>query len=258
MRRDFQKGSPLFPTTRLSLVERIARQAPRDDREAWDQFYRRYAEPLIRASSRWFGVPPQEAEDIVQAFVAYLLEKPRLAGFETAKGRFRTFISTVFKRFLKDERVKAKAVKRGGRAVREGGLSEVLDSAPQGEADVWRLYEHEWAKAALAEAFERCDTVLEREARPVDREWFRRRYQECAKGKGARQTREQVARSLDLTEARARDVEKRVKDELRTCIEKQVRADMLPGDADPAALEAELRAGVQELLAALGGETRQR
>ena len=60
------------------------------------------------------GHTPEDAQDLTQAFFARLLEKNYLEAAEPDKGKFRSFLLIVFKRFLANEWDRANREKRGG------------------------------------------------------------------------------------------------------------------------------------------------
>ena len=70
------------------------------------------------------GKRPEEAQDLTQEFFARVLEKDYLNTADRERGRFRTFLLTVFKRFLANEHQREQAQKRGG-----GQLLVSIDSA---------------------------------------------------------------------------------------------------------------------------------
>src|SRR5437660_6740085 len=60
------------------------------------------------------GHSPEDAKDLTQEFFARLLEKDYLKAVDREKGKFRSFLLLVLKRFLANEYDKANRQKRGG------------------------------------------------------------------------------------------------------------------------------------------------
>ena len=60
------------------------------------------------------GICRADAEDLTQAFFAWLLERDWLEQADQQRGRFRSFLLTSFSRFLANEWDKARTQKRGG------------------------------------------------------------------------------------------------------------------------------------------------
>ena len=78
-----------------------------------ESFCERYWQPVhLVIRSRVTSV--EQAHDLTQAFFVCLMEKSTLRRADKARGRFRTFLLTVLWRFLRDERERNSAEKRGG------------------------------------------------------------------------------------------------------------------------------------------------
>ena len=111
-----------------------------------------YWYPLY-AFARRRGYSAPEAEDVTQSFFVRVFEKEYFREADPERGRFRSFLLTIFKRFLGDERDKDKAQKRGGRVHH---LSIDFPSAEKRylaePVDGWtaeKLYERRWAITLL-------------------------------------------------------------------------------------------------------------
>ena len=102
-----------FHTTRWSLVLAAGQHDAPGSERALSSLCRIYWYPLY-AFVRRQGQQPAAAQDLTQEFFARLLEKEYLQAADQQKGRFRTFLLTAFKRFLANERQRARAQKRGG------------------------------------------------------------------------------------------------------------------------------------------------
>jgi RNA polymerase sigma-70 factor (ECF subfamily) len=147
-----------FETTRWSLVLR-ARDAAPDTRVALEALCRTYRTPVL-AYIRGRGYRPEDAEDLAQAFFTDFLEQAWHAAADPDRGRFRTFLLTVLKRFLIDSSIKAHAVKRGGELRFESIDSDDAEAAAGDDAPE-RAFERAWAVAILHAAIGR----LQEEAR---------------------------------------------------------------------------------------------
>lgn len=93
------------------------------------------------------------AEDLTQEFFARFLSQGWFLRPVEEKGKFRTFLLAVLNRFLRDERIRAQAWKRGGRTSTLA-LDDVPEIAAAGEAGGGIDFDREWAKALLGRAFE--------------------------------------------------------------------------------------------------------
>src|SRR5262245_6549608 len=102
-----------FGTT---LWERVARAGdPADDgaREALEGLCRDYWHPLY-AFARRRGLGPEDAADLVQGFLADLIERGDIAAADRDRGRFRTFLRAACSHYLAHRRDHDRALKRGG------------------------------------------------------------------------------------------------------------------------------------------------
>jgi RNA polymerase sigma-70 factor (ECF subfamily) len=105
------KESPVsdeFYSTRWSTVERAGNQCE----SALENLCACYWYPLYAYASRRMG--REAAQDATQAFFAVLLEKNYVESADQAKGKFRAFLLTAFKRFLANQYDRQQAIKRGG------------------------------------------------------------------------------------------------------------------------------------------------
>ena len=107
-----QAGGALFASTHWSMVveagdahSQVAEQAPADlCRCYW---------PPVYTFVRRRGHPAADAQDLTQAFFAFVLEKRVYTRADPDRGRFRTFLLTALKHFLADARARTQALKRG-------------------------------------------------------------------------------------------------------------------------------------------------
>lgn len=102
---------------------------------------------------RRLGYQPVDAQDLAQEFFATVLEQHSLAAADRERGRFRSFLLMMLKRFLSKQRERQQAQKRGGgRPI----LSLDLDSAEERyrrePVDDWtpeKAYQRSWALTLL-------------------------------------------------------------------------------------------------------------
>lgn len=137
----------VFPETRWSLMATASLHGDTAARAALDAWCRRYWQPVF-AVLRARGVPEDLAQDRTQAFFAYLLEHSTLRRADPKRGRFRTFLLTVLWRFLRDERKRELAAKRGG-DVEELALDAMETELPAEAGPLCDLLDREWALATL-------------------------------------------------------------------------------------------------------------
>jgi RNA polymerase sigma factor (sigma-70 family) len=149
-----------FPTTRWSRVIRASDSADPGARTALEELCRDYWFPLY-AFVRRHGLSPHEAEDIVQGFLADLIERGDMASMDQSKGRFRSFLRAACEHYMANCRDHDRAAKRGG------GITIVsinrLDAEsryarePAHELTAERLFERQWALTVLSRVLERLE-----------------------------------------------------------------------------------------------------
>src|SRR5580700_7532832 len=139
-----QRGTA-FPATQWSMIIRAGGPSSRLTREALETLCRTYWAPLY-ADGRRQGSEPHEAKDIVQGFLARLLERNDLESVGPERGRFRSYLLAGLRNYLVSDARRSGAQKRGG--------ATPLMSLETGETESWcsRL-----ASSALSpdEAFDR-------------------------------------------------------------------------------------------------------
>ena len=141
-----------FVTTRWSVVLDAADHSSPASEAALAHLCGAYWYPLY-AFARRQGHSPEEAQDLTQEFFARLIQTNFIASVSREKGRFRSFLLTVLKRFMINEWQRNRAQKRGGGAIALSLDSEEAEARFRREsvgdlpADV--LYERRWALALL-------------------------------------------------------------------------------------------------------------
>jgi DNA-directed RNA polymerase specialized sigma24 family protein len=166
-----ETGGPApFPSTRLSVVERIRNAEPEIRREAFGVLAAGYWKPIYAYLRLKWTLPKEDAEDIAQGFLASAFEKQFFETYDPGKAKFRTFLRMCLDRFVQNHQKAARALKRGGGATM---LSLDFETA---EGD---LRTHEPSDAGPEEFFRR-ELIRDLFARSVDqvREEFERRGQQ--------------------------------------------------------------------------------
>jgi RNA polymerase sigma factor (sigma-70 family) len=105
------------------------------------------------------GHSPADAQDLTQEFFARLLHKDYLRSVAPEKGKFRTFLLVLLKRFLADQWDRARAQKRGGGQTHFSLDTELAEGRYQVEPDQGlspdRVYDRRWALTLLEQAMTR-------------------------------------------------------------------------------------------------------
>jgi RNA polymerase sigma factor (sigma-70 family) len=151
-------------TTHWSVVDDFALKETTPDREraALTRFCSDYWPPLYRFV-RQRGHSRHDAQDLTQGFFAYLIEKRAYAMPDRSRGKFRTFLLMLLKRYLSAAREHQTRQKRGGGcemvildAAKLNALDRVSNDAflIGAPLDEERLFEWNWAAALVSRAME--------------------------------------------------------------------------------------------------------
>lgn len=159
-----RNSQAFFATTRWSIVAQSQGEGP-DAQHALETLCRIYWEPLY-AFARRSGQKPSDAEDSVQSYFRFLVERSLFTGADSDHGKLRTFLLTTFRRFMTDEYRRASAQKRGGAA------EHVSFDADQGES--W--YESQSTEESPEKIFDRrwALTVMEQAMKKLRDRWYSR------------------------------------------------------------------------------------
>jgi RNA polymerase sigma-70 factor (ECF subfamily) len=148
-----------FATTHWSVVLAAAGRASPQSTVALETLCRAYWFPLY-AYVRREGYDREESLDLTQEFFSRLLEKNTLATADPNRGRFRSFLLTLLKRFLANEWHRARCQKRGGHALTFSlDAQEADDHLGLEVADTPETaYERRWAETVLDRVLGRLQT----------------------------------------------------------------------------------------------------
>jgi RNA polymerase sigma factor (sigma-70 family) len=153
-------------TTHWSVVHeltwRSGQLTPERTQHALTQLCQDYWPPLYRFV-RQRGYNRHDAQDLTQGFFAYLLEKKAYSTTDRRKGRFRTFLLVLLKRYLGAARAHQQRQKRGGNQGmiflddrRLDGVERIEEDALLTGAplDEERSFEWNWATALVSRAMD--------------------------------------------------------------------------------------------------------
>jgi RNA polymerase sigma-70 factor (ECF subfamily) len=191
------------------------------------------------------GHSSHEAEDLVQGFLADLLERGDLARLDPAKGRFRSFLRAACDHYLANRRDHDRAAKRGGgvaivsldRCDAEGRYAR----EPAHELTPDRLFERQWALTLLGRVLER----LEAEAVQAGKGDLFERLRPALQGDSLAPSARAIGDELGMSEGAVRTAGHRLRARYRELLREEVGRTT----EDPAAVDEEIGA----LLAALAG-----
>jgi DNA-directed RNA polymerase specialized sigma24 family protein len=227
-----------FPTTRWSVVLGAA-EGSEGPRRALHELCAAYWRPL-HAFVRRDGMSAEDAEDVVQGFLASLLSGNAMAGVDRERGRFRSYLLGALRHFLANERARASTLRRGGGAAllpltidRDDATLEIPDDrTPEGAyAYVWAMEILRLTRKRLEERYaEEGRSALFEALAPFLLDGDTPRYRE-------------VAARLSMTEAHTRVAVHR----LRTAFGVALRAEVADTVASDAEIDDELRAVIDAI-----------
>lgn len=202
-------GEPGTVDTWPSLLARL-RDA--DDRQSWRCFFARYWR-LIYSFARRCGLPPSDAEDVVQEVVTEVFKAMPRFRYDPQKGRFRAFLLTITQHKVTDHfrgtaRHPAVSLEPGDQT--QELTRPLRPSDPQAEAAWQRDWDYN--------AFQLC---LDQVAQEVDPKTFQAFQLYALEGWKAADT----AQFLGLSLASVYVSKTRVIQRLRACVQRELGGD---------------------------------
>ena len=227
----------VFATTHWTVVLAAGqRHTPQAD-GALEELCRTYWFPLY-AYVRRRGHAKADAEDLVQAFFARLLEKNYLANLDSEKGKFRAFLLAALKHFLANEWDKARAQKRGGGAANLSLDWQTADTkfqvAASAEPSPDKAFDREWALALLARVIER----LQQECVAEGKGKLFEQLKTFLMAGGGESAQAAAAKSLDMEEGAVRVAIHRLRKRYRALLRDEIANTL----SDAAMVDEEMRA----------------
>lgn len=146
-----------FPATKWSIIQKVAATHSPTSCKALEDLCRTYWPPLY-AFLRRSGHPPHEAKDLVQGYIARLLERGDLGTLSPEKGRFRSYLLSGLRNHLVSQARREAAQRRGGTVEVfsfDADKAESIFQAASGEALAPdRAFDRRWAETVLDRALE--------------------------------------------------------------------------------------------------------
>ncbi|MEX2578022.1 MAG: sigma-70 family RNA polymerase sigma factor [Verrucomicrobiales bacterium] len=152
MKRDRTANQP-FPTTRWTLITRVAGGDDARKAEALEELCRIYWPPVY-AFIRSKGASPTDAEDLTQGFFAEFLRREDFGKAQSERGNLRSFILKSVQNFMANDWRDRKRLKRGGEARLlsidvdgSDGRSIILE--PEDNTTPEIIFQRQWALSVL-------------------------------------------------------------------------------------------------------------
>ncbi len=146
-----------FPDTTWGLVSRLNDPASPDYRAAVERLSQRYWKPIYLYVRVAWAKSSEDAKDLTQAFLVWLLEGESLARYDVDRGSFRVFLKVLLRRFVGHEERALTRLKRGG-GVQIFPLEDVeaLDAAVANRREApEELFDREWLATLMNHALDR-------------------------------------------------------------------------------------------------------
>lgn len=237
-------GPTLFATTRWTLVRDAAQGGDAAAAAALGELFGTYWQPLYRYARRK-GKSKEDAEDLVQGFLAHLLTAEAFRDIDRAKGRFRSFLLASFQHWMINDWRRASRDKRGGGIA---PLSFDWESAESGlkpeaadERSPDRIYDREWAVTLLDKVLRDLEALARDEGGAEQFE----RLKPCLTADSSRIGYAAIAAELGLSEGALRVAVHRLRKRYRHLLADEIARTL----SSPDAVEEEM----QSLFAALAG-----
>lgn len=224
-----------FPTTQWSRVLRASDPVDQQGRDALEQLCRDYWYPLY-AFSRRLGLDREQASDLVQGFLADLIERRDLAKVDPLRGRFRSFLRTACANFLSHCRDHDRAIKRGG-----GRVPVSIDlrdaegrylNEPVHEITAERLFERRWTMVLLEHVLNR----LESEAARGGKSELFSQLRPLLEGNDLTESYQQICETLHMSKTAVKVAAHRLRSRYRQLLREEVERTVV----DPAEIDDEI------------------
>jgi len=190
-----------FPETIWSSVLAEPDLSSPEAQAAREKFFSLYWRPVYKFIRTAGRASIEDAKDLTQEFFGYFLEGGLLAKYREEKGRFRSFLKGVLRRFLSEARRDGAAQKRGGgKTILSLDVSEVETErflAEKSEKTPEEIFDRQWARDVLMESIADLRRVLTADGKEACLKVYE--SYELSPGQDER-TYGAIARTLGLTE----------------------------------------------------------
>ena len=237
-----------FASTRWTIVRQAAdsQTASQHALSALSELCQIYWRPVYVFLRRQ-GIAQHDAQDLTQAFFAYVIEKRAYASADPTKGRFRSFLLGTLKHFAARARDHDRAQKRGG-----GSAPVELDETAISEAETYAsrsthwnadgVFEREWAASLARRAFDRLAQEYELGGKSA---LFKALKSRLTAGEAAAIPYEELSKRLGRTAAHLRVDVGRLRARYRAILREEVSGTVV----DPHDVDEELRYLRQAMMA---------
>jgi RNA polymerase sigma-70 factor (ECF subfamily) len=229
-------GDGWFHTTHWSVVLRAGHSQTTEAGEALAKLCKIYWYPLYVFARRQ-GQNSEDARDLIQGFFERVIEKHYLQAAEQEKGRFRSFLLILLKRFMANEQDRANRLKRGGGcaviSLDQTDTEARYLKVPADEMSPEKAYDRSWALTLL----EQVNKRLEQEFATAGKAGIFRELSVFLTGEAAEHTYAELGQKLGLSEANVKVSVHRLRQRYRELL----RLEIANTVSSPEAIDDEIR-----------------
>lgn len=212
-------GNGHFPSTAWSMIAGL-----RGDEEtltrSLEALARSYWSPIYSFLRRALRIEAQEAEDVTQSFLVWLVEGSVLRNYDPARGAFRPYLKTLLRNFARNHWRNKQAKKRGG-GVRQVSLELLEWEDLQTEEDSPEaIFDQAWAEELIGRATARLRDQMSSQGKEAEFAIFE--AYEFAPA-GTLPTYASVAKQLEVSPNTVRHQLNRIRELLRVEIRAELR-----------------------------------
>ncbi|MDB6155546.1 MAG: polymerase sigma factor, sigma-70 family [Chthoniobacteraceae bacterium] len=240
------RSSP-FPVTQWTAIVALCRSGTPEERQrALEKLCTDYWYPLY-AFARRQGRSREDAEDLTQGLFRYLLERDMFSSADPELGKLRTFLLTIFQRYISDVRGRERALKRGGGedvfSLDAEEAEQRYGNEPADMETPEALFDRSWALSVLQGALHELGQGEDKSGKGRQFEMLECFLSPQAVAEG---NYESAARELGMNAEAVRKAVSRLRGKFRDCLRQQIAATLSePSDAqideELVALKAALR-----------------
>lgn len=211
----------VFATTHWSEVLRAGRSDTPHSKSAMEALCQCYWFPLY-AFVRRKGYSPEDAQDLTQEFFARFLAGHWVARADPGKGRFRSFLLMIMKRFLAKEWNKERTLKRGGPARLAPPTLDCAETRyrlePSDTQTPDQAFERQWALTLLQTVLGRLRQAYVRDGKGALFE----KLESSLIGSRENQPYASLAAQLGMTEGAVKVAVCRLRERYRECLREEI------------------------------------
>ncbi|MBI2899489.1 MAG: sigma-70 family RNA polymerase sigma factor [Planctomycetes bacterium] len=224
-----------FPDTTWQIVTRLHATGDAEYRAGMELLCRRYWKPIYTWVRIACARSNEDAKDLTQAFLLWLVGGDALRRYVPEKGSFRGYIKLLLKRFVQDQADAMNALKRGG-GVKVVPLESLEEFEPDPRAaDPEKAFDRAWAVGIAKDAVERVRERFKARGREIQ---FRAYEAYDLSPPAEKPTYAKIAEQLRIGESDVRNHLFTVRRE----IQEEIRAEIARTVGNPSELEEEWNA----------------